>query len=271
MNISPVISKTLKAYFKRKKKKNKNLSMRWLAQKLELSPSMTSMIMNGKRLPSLQILEELCQLLDIDLEQEDSLRLQILLDKKMTSDRSDLAFTKAERKIIAKDNDWELANASQFIALKDWYFFAIMQTMLLKDYDGTPQYIAKFIGLDVETVSTAIDQLVHVGLVIKNLESGQYHKAQRQTKYMSRDRNRLTLHHIANMKKVISTLEEESSLESVKDRLVTSACFSCKESDIPLMKQKISTFLKEMASTNESEGHDEVCLLLVQFLPLSQQ
>ncbi len=157
MEIVSQISQVLKQGYLRKKKSNPRVSVRWLAGQLSLSPAMTSMILNGKRLPSLQILGELCRHLDIDFEVEDRLRKNLLKNKNNSATISDLAFSRPEA--TEKENkarDWHRVDDDQLVALEDWHYFAIMQTMLLKAYDGGIDFIADFLGVSHKKVEKAV-------------------------------------------------------------------------------------------------------------------
>ncbi len=263
------IANELKDHFNSSKQRKKGVSVRWLAQNLAISPSMTSMILNGKRLPSLRLLKEMCRLLDIDQETEDRLRIRLLQIKDMGSE--DINLSRAQDSPTSDDHLWTLATRKQFVALEDWYYFAIMQTMLLKDYDGTVQFISNFLNLDESTTHTAISKLVKADLVIYDSEKNIYYKNSSTVKFLSRDRDKLKGHHIKNIEKIIDILNNNLSEYNKEHRLVTSACFSCRSQDIPLIKQKIKNLLEEVANTNENEGHDEVCFFLAQMIPLSNR
>lgn len=268
---------TLKRFFDKKKKDFKKLSIRQLAIQLKVSPSMLSLVFKGQRLPSALLLNKLCDKLDVDQETADSMRF-FLLKKKSFLHQKDIAFLKAYDKIEnhktneASDDSWILATGDQFnLALSSWHYFAILQTTLLKNYDGTVDFIAKFLNLNHDLVQQMFSDLEKVKLLHKDKKNGFLVKTTSQMEYQSKHKEKLRQHHISNMEKAIQTLKSKNTPYNTENRLITSSCFSCSSEKITLVKQEISNFIKKIANTDESEGHDEVCQFSIQFFPLSSK
>ncbi|MBY0384802.1 TIGR02147 family protein [bacterium] len=267
----------LNRFFNKKKKQSKKLSIRQLSATLKASPSMLSLVLNGKRLPSVFLLNKLCSELDIDQETADSMRL-FLLKKKSFMDKKDIAFirsnTETEQGIDQEltNDPWVLASRDQFnIALSSWHYFAILQTTLLKQYDGSADFISNFLGLNRDLVVQMCAEMEEVHLLSKDPKTGYLRKVSSQMEYQSKSKERLRQHHISNMEKAIHTLKNKNTNYNCENRLITSTSFSCSTEKITLIKQEISRFIKKIANTDESEGHDEVCQFSIQFFPLSNK
>lgn len=267
----------LNRFFLKKKKQSKNLSVRQLSALLKVSPSMLSLVLNGKRLPSVFLLNKLCSELDIDQETADSMRLY-LLNKKSFLNKKDVAFvrsnTEAEQELNQDliNDPWVLASRDQFnIALSSWHYFAILQTTLLKNYDGSVDFISNFLGLNRDFVVQMCAELEDVKLLNRDEKTGYLKKVSSQMEYQSKSKERLRQHHISNMEKAIHTLKNKNTDYNCENRLITSTSFSCSSEKITLIKQEISHFIKKIANTDESEGHDEVCQFSIQFFPLSNR
>lgn len=272
------LGNTLHRFFVKKKKQQKKLSIRSLAAQLKVSASMLSLVLNGKRVPSINLLNKMIAVLDIDQETADSLRLFLLKKKSfMDSKYNSLA---RNMEVLEKNKDtsqtsdeaWVLATKDQFnLALSSWHYFAILQVTLLRDYDGSIDYIANFLSLNADLVSQMCGDMEKVNLLQKDPKTGYLKKSSSQIEYQSQSKEKLKLHHISNMEKAIHTLKNKNTDYNRDNRLVTSSCFSCSSDQITLIKQEIAQFIKKIANTDESEGHDEVCQFSIQFFPLSNR
>lgn len=271
------IHEVLRKFYLRKKASNPRMSVRLLAKHLKVSPAQASMILSGQRTPSLSLLEAFHEILDIDPETQVQLRKMVLEYKNRDYRKEDVFLLKQSPSQEVQDEfsaenaqseDFVLATKKQFVALKSWHYLAITQTMLLKEYDGTPRYIANFLGLGLPFVESCLAELLDAQLVGRD-EEGAYFKLNPRNEFQSKDRSRLTTWHLSNLEDTLKALRGDKKNNHPQERLVMGSCISCATSKLPLIRVKVADFLRELMVFAEGEDHDEVCRVSVQILPLS--
>lgn len=258
----------LKRHFARKKKDFAGFSTRWLAQRLEVSPSYISQIMNGKRTLPPKLVDPLCYLLDVD--NEDHTRIcRELLTKQGWKKPSPASRSSAKESAAFPDPHWDVRPTKQQHLLTHWYYISILEATLLTDYDGTTKFISRRLGLPEPMVKEAMDVLVNNACVEE--VDGRFRKTSNFFEFASLlKKDEIRAYHTHMMQKAIGLMENRKDAEALEQRLITSASLTCARDQIPLLKAKLADLLKEFVEAAAESPPEEVYHLSLQFIPVSQ-
>lgn len=257
----------IKKSFDRKKKENSRLSIRWLAQSLNLSPPMMTRIMNGERKLPANLVPKIGQLLDIDRDDQDRL-LKELLNSKGYSQESMKAVFVDQMEGTKEPIPWARATNEAFDLFKAWYLIAILDTTLLKKYDGTIEYISRKLKLDVKLVEDAFKELIKVGML--ELRDGKYKKSN-QFLELRTTQNFASIRklHIDQLEKIKKQLETRTSDEDRAKRFVTGITVTTSQEKMNVARIKIAEFMQELTKDLASGEPEEVYHFAVQLYPLT--
>ena len=144
--------------------RNASYSLRAFARDLELSASSLSLVMNGKQGLSRVAAERIAERIGFHTEEKEY--FCNLVDQ--IHARSKKAKNRAQRQLNDFDHADHILNLETFRAMSDWYYFAILELTSLEKFQkssGTPQWIAKQLGLTVKVCETAIERMKKIGFL----------------------------------------------------------------------------------------------------------
>jgi uncharacterized protein (TIGR02147 family) len=259
-------------YFDKRKAENRHFSIRSLARRLNLSPTYTHQIIRGTRLPSPDVCVRLCEFLDIDTDKRDYILHSVLRGKGFS--------TSVARQTIHREDfvngsriNWTPALKSQFGLLDAWHFIPVLECTRLHDYNGTPEFIARRLGLELEKVTSAVDLLLKSGLMMKAADTGWPVKSDDDVEYSSlQDKTKIRDYHKMCLEAVKQCLESQTSPEDVERRLVLNLNFTCDKDLVPMLKQRLKEFVENTYREFSEQGtSNEVYQVSVQLVPLTKR
>lgn len=152
-NREPQFVEYLRAELVQRCKRNPKYSMRAFAKTLGVESSFLSKILNGKRRLTEKSIERF------------SLKLGLSPEKmnKFIPVSSSLS---KEKQI-----EYKKLGLMEFEVISEWYYFAILELVQVKDFKASPQWIAKMLGLTVYQAKHALDILLQLNYL--KLENGQ--------------------------------------------------------------------------------------------------
>lgn len=258
----------LKRHFARKKKDFAGFSTRWLAQRLEVSPSYISQIMNGKRTLPPKLVDPLCYLLDVDTEDHTRICRELLTKQGWKKPSPDSRSGPKEAGAFT-DPHWDVRPTKQQHLLTSWYYVSILEATLLTDYDGSTKFIGRRLGLPETMVKEAMEVLIENGC-IEEID-GKFRKTSNFFEFASLlKKDEIRAYHSHMMQKAISLMENRKDAEALEQRLITSATLTCSREHIPALKAKLADLLKEFVEGAAEAPPEEVYHLALQFIPISQ-
>ena len=231
---------TLSKELEQRKKRNPSYSLRAFSNQLGVGASALSEILNGKRKISRQMCEKITEVLSID-------------PRTIT----DLQTPKTKKEKI----DFEV-----FRVIGQWYHFAILSLSDLKDFDGTPGYIAKRLGISTEEATVALERLVETGHLIQDqrgkLTTNETHY-ETQTDVLDESVRNHTLESLE--------IAKDSLLNhSLERRDFSTLTLTFEKAKMREAKKMIHQFRKKFEKKVESPDADSVYKLAIQFYPLTQ-
>ncbi len=214
------------------------------------SPSSLTMVLNGDRVPSRDMINSLGKELKLSVKERQYLDLQVDLDraKRKGKDPTDLL---KRLSIIAPGKNNIQLSLNQFSLISKWYFYVIKQLIstpgFIEDYD----WIFKRLDRKVtpSQIKYAIDALLELGIV-KRDESGNLTPAERGV-ISPNDipSSALKNHHTGMMERAAEALREKP----VEERQISSLTFRMNPEDLPKAKERVFKFIQEF---NEEFAND---------------
>lgn len=260
----------LAKFYEIKKRDNPRFSLKFLSEKLALSKSYTHQILKGDRTPPLSVVDELCKVLDVDDVSKDLLINQLFAKKGLIRNRAKSALEKVKIELDSKKN-WRAISKNEINLIRNWHYIPILECTLLKDYDGTAKFISEKLSLEQSMVLAAFEDLKKCGYLIKN-KKNHLVKAFKFIEFNSKiSRTDIRNFHKASLNKVVDSLIHKTTDEDVELRQINHFLMSCRRRDIPLIKQKLAAFAKELTEEfGGQETPDEIYQLGLQLIPLTK-
>ncbi len=231
--------------------KNSAYSMRALAKTLGVSHTLLSLVMNGKRDPSRQMLERMVERLELSSTQASKLL-----------------------KPAGRRRNWQVLPGAQKITLdqlafiSEWQHYAILSLLEIPDTEFNPNFIAQRLGISVLQAKVSMQRLVQMGIV-EQRPDGRWR--QRNGPIVIENTNSTETTRKFNRQLI------EKSIESLENdpmelRDFTSTTFAMSPRQIPHALKRIREFRRQLVCELEAAGSpEEVYHLTVQLFPSSKR
>ncbi len=161
--------------FKRDSEGAKIFSLNDLSKKLGYnSPSLLSMIANGKRLPSNEILEMLFDEWKIDSNQREIIRLRLDIEKKTKKNRPTLNLIEKLSK-LDKKSKFKKIDLDTFNSIREWHNLVLQMMVSTPDFKEDYTLISNQLRKKVTPaqVRKGFETLIKVGLLKRNYQTGE--------------------------------------------------------------------------------------------------
>lgn len=247
----------LRTHFLALQQKNPSFSLRAFAQKLHLSPSALSEILNGKRKVSRQLAEKILSQMGTDPKEQSK-----ILSLFQKTSRPDFQENEDEgRRYLELKSD-------QFQLISKWHHFAILSLVETKGFQANPLWIAKRLGIKVVEAEQALERLERLGFI-------QWSRSQKKIKLLHAQLD--TTNDVADPAIRQSHFEDlhlsTRALEQVdvKDRDFSSLTIAIDKSKLPEAKKMIREFQDRLSAFLETGTQTEVYKLNFHVLPLTRE
>jgi transcriptional regulator with XRE-family HTH domain len=242
----------LKSSFEQKCRKNPNYSLRSFARSLGMSPASLSGIMNGKRRPSIHMIEKAGGALGLQVGEILRLQKQAL--------GFELSLSKQKFNTLSQDT---------FFVIADWYHFAILELMKLEDFNPDMKWISSRLSVNVNQIKMAVERLQRVG-IIEVTGKDWKDKTSGFTTHYEKDRT-------TEARKQLQLQLLEKSRESILNddysmRDHSGMTMAIDPKDLARAKEMISEFRRDFSGNLEKvKKSKEVYQLQIAFFPLSRK
>lgn len=236
----------IKAEYLRRKRDNKQYSLRAFAENLDVPPGRLSEILSGKRALSKKMKAHIAGKLGIS-------EIQDFLDEASLPKLS-----------FSQRSDYHLLTDDTFSVLADWYHFAILSLADTKDFKADAKWIAKRLNISVMESAEALKKLKNVGLI--EIKNGKLMKTNKNVSTTS-DIESIALRqsHKQSLEQAALALNEVS----IELRDITSMTMAIDLKKIPMAKKIIREFRTKLCDVLETGHQSEVYNLNVQLVPVS--
>ena len=252
------ISQLVKAELDRGRIKNARFSLRALARRAQVSPSMLSDIIAGKRRLTFRSAQRILKNLSID-----PLHSQKILRKLGPVSRGGRV---DQNRLGQRFNQLEM---DQFHVLSDWHYFAVYILAELHGFQDDVKWIAKKLGIAKRDASIAVERLLNVGLFERDLQ-GKIRSVQKSiTTTQDISDVAIRKRHHQNLERASTALDQVA----VKERDYSSIVMASNPSKMEAAKRRIEQFRREFCQFLEDippSEKTEIYQLNLQFFPLTE-
>jgi uncharacterized protein (TIGR02147 family) len=242
-------------------KENSSYSLRAFARDIGISPSQLSDVLKSKT--GLSSKKAVCIASNLSFSSKESEMFKALVE--VEHGRSSKIIEDAKKIIEAMkyDSDFKGLSFDGFKLISDWEYFAILSTMELDDYDGSVQFIANCLSIDLPIVEDCIKRLLKLDLI--DLQGGKFVA----TGEMFRTSNdiessALKRFHKQHLKKSLNAIDNVPT--ELRD--ITTMTMAIDINKISEAKKVITKFRRELSQFLESDTKNDVYNLNIQLIPL---
>lgn len=240
----------LQKEFTDRSRKNPRYSLRSFAKLLELDASTVSQILAGKRKVSGKIVAKLADRLSVP----PAAREQLLA-----------AVSQKQPVATGPAPNFLQLSADAFAVMADWYHYAILELTFTKNFQDSPKWIAKKLGITPTEAAVALERLERLELIEK--KDGRYVKteafltnyAEGQSTGAQKELQRQLL------QKALAAIDLVP--QEMKD--ITAITMAADPALIPEAKARIKKFRRELCAFLDQGNRTHVFNLGVQLIPLS--
>ena len=251
--------------FEKRKALNASYSLRAFARDLGLSPATLSQVFNKKNGLSLEAAELISQKLRLS-EPQKNWFLNSVGSLHCRNSKERLSFQEKIKQLKQETTAYSEIQLEYFKVISDWYHFAILELTHLKEFQNDYQWIAEKLGVEAHQAEEAIERMKALDLIEerkgKLVDVFTALATTNDIPSMS-----IKKFHMQIMKKAMEALYEVDPSE----REISSTVFSFDKNDLPLVKEKIRSFRRELENDSQlSKKKNAVYCLGIQFFELTK-
>jgi uncharacterized protein (TIGR02147 family) len=232
--------------------KNPMYSLRAFAKSLGIAPSALSAILNKKRPLTKKMVQRLA--VNLGLSSKEIETFQKLYINKKTDE---MLMT-----------DFQQLALDTFAIIGDWYHYAILELIRLKNFDSDPKWMAQRLGITKSEVNFAIERLHRVGLLKVIEKNG-------TRSYQSGNATNINGHLTSGASKRLQKQLLEKSMRALEElpievRNHTSITVAINSKSLEEAKEKIKNFRRHLCAFFEQDKNpNEVYQLQISLYPLT--
>lgn len=160
-------STLLKDELSRRREQNPDYSARAMARDLGLSPGFFVQLLSGKRNLSQEkahyVAEKMAWPQALRIDFLNLVRAQAIKDPALKK----IALKEVSKQKVGRPR-FSSVSIDQFKVIAEWYHFAIVELTLIPAFKSEPAWIARRLGLPLQTAKDAIQRLLKIGLLKQN-------------------------------------------------------------------------------------------------------
>ena len=239
--------------------KNPNYSLRAFARALDVSSSALSGMLNGKRTITASSVEKLGRAIGLDPKEIG--RYKILSREKKLGAGAELT-SREEFQQITLDT---------YAIISDWYHYAILELINVRDFQPNVAWVSKSLGITKSEANIAVERLQRVGL-LEITKIGKWLDKTSEGKATNIQGDLTSVASRKLQKQILElSLRSLEEIPSTELRNHTSLTLAINPEDIPLAKEKIKNFRRELAEMLESNRNPtEVYHVNVSLYPVTK-
>lgn len=257
----------LKAALNRLQTQNKGFSMRAFAQKLGVSPSFVSRVMNEKADLPFDRIEEVAQILRLDKISQDRL-LKSYADERTLGILHKTGVSDRHEEIMSEYI--ELASKQHALLLK-WYYIAILDLAASKEFSIQPEWLARKLGLRVDEAQEAASFLKAQKFLVQT-KDGLWKKSFKNIRFPTKESLELIRsYHAMMMKQALKVLREKKSQKDFDRRLIAGLSMAANPAQLSRAVAKLNEAVFDVAKIMSTGDCSEVYHLGFQFFPVTEE
>lgn len=247
----------LRYEFSKRVQKNGRYSQRSFAKYLGVSHTLLSLVMNGKREPSRELVEKLSERLNYSPEKS-ALLLEALRERQARKKGIDTPIEVQANRV----------SLDQFALISEWQHYAILSLLEIPSTKFDPKPIAERLGISPLLAKVSMQRLVNLGIVAKNAK-GEW--KQRSGPILIDD-PRTTDAGRKFQRQLLGRAVDSLMNDAAELRDFSSTTFAMNPKHIPYAITRIRDFRRQLMNELEAFGEpEEVYNLTVQIFPTSRR
>lgn len=268
----PSPGQTLLKQFASLKKQNNRISLRFFADKMQVSVPYLSRVLKDQTNFPIKRFDSFVQVFKLDKIAQDQLLESIAhkkLEKSVTHELSE------ERRAIvfqglgamsAVSNEFDIIHDRDFEILAKWYILPLLDLTTCQDFVDDPVWISKRLQIREDVVSNALFILRSKGFL--KLQNGAFRKSKKKIRFPTKNSTKTVREfHIQMMQKAQKTMLDPN--EDFQQRLINGVVFAADPSLIETAKDILNKALYDIAELMSSGQCTEVYSLAAQLIPLT--
>jgi uncharacterized protein (TIGR02147 family) len=250
---APYGQQILKDEFSRRSAANPRYSLRSFAKALDVSPTILSLVMSGKRPLAKKTALKIADRLALT-----PLQMQLLMAKTRPQAK--------EAPVGASAYEFDAISLETFSVISDWIHYAILSLLEIPNVKSDAKWIAKALNINEVAAQSALDRLQQLGMIKKS--KGKWKQSSMPIKVENKVSTSATRKFQAQLlQKAMASLENDP----IEVRDFSSMTLAIDPELIPYAIEKIRAFRRELTADLESKGNaKEVYNLTVQIFPVSK-
>lgn len=258
----------IRVEYSRRRQRNPSYSLRAFARDLKFTYSRLNEVLNAKRGISSEAAERLAKGLGLS-----PIETRTFVRQVEASHARSATARKSARLELEKDS---MTAPDKFIQLDvfevicNWYHYAILELTQVRGFKSDITWISKRLGISRIEASDAIERLLRIGLLVQDRQ-GRWSPSQNFTFSTEGVPSQgIKRHH----EQILEKAKDAIHLQDLETRDLSSVTFAIRSDLVPLAKQKIQTFrrelMRELETESQKEGPDAVYCLATHFFRLDQ-
>ena len=232
------------------------------------SVSSLSMVLNGERLPSDEMIERLSRDFKLSGREERFFKLLIDIERKKAKKQDTTDILKLIQKMSTEKNSFSI-DLQQFSVISEWYYVALKQLIATESFVEEENWIYKRLRkkVSVGQIKKALKDLEDLEIIGRD-ETGRL-KVIKPGLITTNDipSSAIKKHHYGMMELAQEALMEQE----INQRQMNSSTLKIKQENVAEAKKFIFDFLKEFSSRFAENDSEEVYQLNVQLFELTKQ
>lgn len=266
VNPQLLVSEILRETLGKIAEKNPSYSARAFARDINLSPAYVSMILNGKKKLSLDRAEQISNFIGMKGQKKNSFLKAVALSSVASESWSSLRVQNllGSKEII---RDVFPLEADRFQFFSNWYHVAILDLVTCNNFKNDIPWISSRLKISPSVAACALDRLIRLGLLEKkgrSLVKIKSHVSVPTKKSLSYVRS----FHSQMIDKAKQNLNSSGENE-FQSREISGITMAVNPDHIPLAKEKIKEFKKEISKILTEGSCTEVFQMNIQLFPLT--
>jgi uncharacterized protein (TIGR02147 family) len=234
-------------------RKNPRYSLRAFAKLLGMEAASVSQILSGKREASTKVITRICDRLSVNPRA----RFQLLLNVKKRV---------AKAQTEPAPPSFQQLTADAFSVIADWYHYAILELTFTENFDSSPNWIAKKLGITPTEAKVALDRLERLELI--ELIDGRLQKTQA---FLTNGPDGFSAPALKELQRqLLQKALDAIDLVPQEEKDVTSMTMAINPAKLPEARRRIKNFRRQLCAFLEEGPRTRVYNLGVQLYPISQ-
>ncbi len=253
----------IKEELARRCERNPRYSIRAFAKALQIDVGALSRVLAGKQIPSHKLAQKLIEALELEPEKSDVFVSSISETQGHRHlRRTSPFFKKLQSKSVPQDLSIDL-----YRVIADWYHVAILELTFVEDFESTPRWISKNLGIGQTEARLAIERLLNLGLLAT--KNGRLIKTTEQLS--TADKHLTTPALKKNQRQFLERAMVSLEEDPIEERSITSMTMAIDPAKLNEAKKMIREFNQTLCQFLESGKQKRVYNLGVALCPVQKK